>query len=135
MYAYRVQEWSHEHSEAVQVDHASLVRFLGWLTQSHRELESKPKVVGVAWVVECAEQRSKVDEENFSVDLDVVHVPHFGTRRRRSMLPQPPKILPGDIGDLENSPGQASSSFESAIESETSTEGEDDFLREAQLSA
>ena len=76
-----------------------------------------------------------MDEEKFSVDLDVVHVPHFGTRRRRSMLPQPPKILPGDIVDLGDSPGQASSSFESAIESETSTEGEDNILREARLGA
>jgi len=76
-----------------------------------------------------------VDEEKFSVDLEMVHVPHFGTRRRRSMLPQPPKILPGDIVDLEDSPGQASSSFESAIESETSTEGEDNIPREVQFSA
>ena len=74
-----------------------------------------------------------MDEEKFSVDLDVVHIPHFGTRRRRSMLPQPPKILPGDLADLEDSPGHASSSFESAVESETSTEGEGDILREAQL--
>lgn len=94
-----------------------------------RELEHKPKVVGVAWVVECAEQRAKVDEEKFSVDLDMVHIPNFGTRRRRSMLPKPPKIQPGDLPDPEESPGQVSSSFESAIESETSTEGEDDILR------
>jgi len=92
-------------------------------------LESKPKVVGVAWVVECAERRSKADDEEFNVDLDVVHVPHFGTRRRRSMLPQPPKILPGNIVDLEGSPGQASSRFESAIESGTSTQGEINILR------
>ena len=67
-----------------------------------------------------------MDEEKFSVDLEVVHIPHFGTRRRRSMLPQPPKMLPGDSADPEDSPGQASSSFESAIDSETSTEGKGD---------
>ncbi|KAF9652071.1 hypothetical protein BDM02DRAFT_3089975 [Thelephora ganbajun] len=88
---------------------------------SLRELEHKPKVVGVAWVVECAEQRTKVDEEKFGVDLDMVHIPNFGTRRRRSMLPKPPKIQLGDFVDTGDSPGQASSSFESAIESETST--------------
>jgi len=98
--------------------------------QSLRELEHKPKVIGVAWVVECAEQRAKVDEEKFSVDLDVIHIPNFATRRRRSMLPKPPKIQLGDPGD---SSGQASSSFESAIESETSTEGENDILREVRF--
>jgi len=93
--------------------------------RSLRELESKPKVVGVAWVVECAEQRIKVDEEKFSVDLDMVHIPNFGTRRRRSMLPKPPQIQLGEFADLDDSPGQVSSSFESAVDSETSTEGED----------
>lgn len=46
------------------------------------------------------------------------------------MLPKPPKIELAGFPDLENSPGQASNSFESAIESETSTEGEDDILHE-----
>jgi hypothetical protein len=78
----------------------------------------------VAWVVECAEQRTKVDEEKFSVDLDLVHIPNFGTRRRRSMLPQPPKTQLGDVAGIEDSPGQPSNSFESAVDSETSTEGE-----------
>ena len=78
----------------------------------------------MAWVVECAEKRSKVDEEKFSVDLDTIHIPHFGTRRRRSMLPKSPKIQLCDLGDLGGSPGQASSSFDSAVESEPSTEGE-----------
>ena len=89
-----------------------------------REFENKPKVVGVAWVVECAEKRAKVDEEKFTVDLDTVHIPNFATRRRRSMLPKSPKIQFGSIADDGDSPGQASSSFDSAIESETSAEGE-----------
>ena len=83
----------------------------------------------MAWVVECAENRTKVDEEKFGVDLDMVHIPNFASRRRRSMLPQPPKIQPGDIVDLEDSPGQGSNSLESAIESETSTEGKGDISR------
>jgi len=88
----------------------------------YRELEYKPKIVGITWVVECAEQRIKVDEENHIIDLDTIHIPNFATRRRRSMLPQPPKIQLGDFADFEDSPGQDSNSFESAIESETSTE-------------
>lgn len=82
-------------------------------------------MVGVAWVVECAEKLAKVDEEKFSVDLDMVHIPNFGTRRRRSMLPKPPKIQLGDVPDLGDSP---SSSFESTVESETSVEGENDIM-------
>lgn len=73
-----------------------------------------------------------MDEEKFSVDLEMVHIPNFGTRRRRSMLPKPPKIQPGDPIDLDGSPGQASNSFESAVDSETSTEGKGDLLREMQ---
>ena len=81
----------------------------------------------MAWVVECAEQRIKVDEEKYMVDLDMVHIPNFATRKRRSMLPQPPKIQLGGPPDVDDSPGQASNNFESAVESESSIEGEDDF--------
>jgi hypothetical protein len=31
-------------------------------------------VVGIAWVVECVEQRSRVDEAKFKVDLELVNV-------------------------------------------------------------
>jgi hypothetical protein len=30
--------------------------------------------VGIAWVVECVEQRSRVDEAKFKVDLELVNV-------------------------------------------------------------
>jgi hypothetical protein len=46
------------------------------------------------------------------------------------MLPQPPKIQPGDVADLGESLGQASNSFESAIESEPSTEGKGTICKE-----
>ena len=36
--------------------------------------EPRPLVVGIAWVVECVEQRSKVDESKFLVDLEGVNV-------------------------------------------------------------
>ena len=36
--------------------------------------EPKPFVVGISWVVECAEKCRQVGEENFLVDLDGVNV-------------------------------------------------------------
>lgn len=36
--------------------------------------DHKPLVVGIGWVVECVEQRTRVDEVPFSVDLDGVNV-------------------------------------------------------------
>jgi len=36
--------------------------------------EPKPFVVGISWVVECAERCRQVGEENFLVDLDGVNV-------------------------------------------------------------
>ncbi|KAH7908404.1 hypothetical protein BJ138DRAFT_1137138 [Hygrophoropsis aurantiaca] len=55
--------------------------------------DPKPLVVGIAWVVECVEQRTRVDEDKFKIDLDLVNV--AGTnKRRRSMLPK--HVLPPD---------------------------------------
>ncbi|KAG2366738.1 hypothetical protein BDR07DRAFT_1273858 [Suillus spraguei] len=36
--------------------------------------DPKPLVVGIAWVVECVEQRSRVDEVKFKVDLEMVNI-------------------------------------------------------------
>ncbi|KIJ65865.1 hypothetical protein HYDPIDRAFT_87545 [Hydnomerulius pinastri MD-312] len=36
--------------------------------------DPKPHVVGIAWVVECVEQRARVDEEKFKVDIDTINV-------------------------------------------------------------
>ncbi|PIL30977.1 hypothetical protein GSI_05670 [Ganoderma sinense ZZ0214-1] len=49
--------------------------------------EPKPHVVGIAWVVECAEQRRKVEETRFVVNLDLMNVAG-GNKRRKSMLPR-----------------------------------------------
>jgi hypothetical protein len=75
--------------------------------------EPRPFVVGIAWVVECVEQRARVDEEGFRIDLNGVNV--AGTnkvctrahsalivsrwlmvllQRRRSMLP---RHIPADV--------------------------------------
>jgi len=37
-------------------------------------MEPKPLVVGIAWVVECAEKRVRADETPFLVNLDNVNV-------------------------------------------------------------
>ncbi|PFH50879.1 hypothetical protein AMATHDRAFT_3512 [Amanita thiersii Skay4041] len=49
--------------------------------------DPKPFVVGIAWVVECVEQRKLVDETNFLVDLDVINVAGVN-KRRKSFLPK-----------------------------------------------
>ena len=36
--------------------------------------EPKPFVVGISWVVECTEQRRRVEEDNFIVDLEGLNV-------------------------------------------------------------
>lgn len=36
--------------------------------------DPKPHVVGIAWVVECVEQRTQVDESKFLVDLSDIQV-------------------------------------------------------------
>ena len=38
--------------------------------------DPKPLVVGIAWVVECVEQRKRVDETKFLVDVEDMH---YGT--------------------------------------------------------
>jgi hypothetical protein len=36
--------------------------------------EPRPKVVGIAWVVECVEQKTLVDEAKFSVNLEGMNI-------------------------------------------------------------
>ena len=38
--------------------------------------DPKPLVVGIAWVVECVEQRKRVDKTKFLVDVEDMH---YGT--------------------------------------------------------
>jgi hypothetical protein len=52
--------------------------------------EPKPFVVGISWVVECAEKCRRVGEENFLVDLDGVNVAgnnKVGLTHRRIRVP------------------------------------------------
>lgn len=41
-------------------------------------------MVGIAWIVECAEQCKRVDEERFLISLDGVNV--AGTQKVRRLL-------------------------------------------------
>lgn len=76
--------------------------------------DPKPVVVGIAWVVECVEQRSRVDEAKFKVDLELVNVAGTNkvgsgqhcasclmcsiSQRRRSMLPKHMSPLSNALG-------------------------------------
>ncbi|KAF9501779.1 hypothetical protein BDN71DRAFT_1491880 [Pleurotus eryngii] len=52
-----------------------------------RKLKNKPHVVGIAWVVECAERKEKADETPHLIDLEGANVAGV-VKRRRSMLPR-----------------------------------------------
>ncbi|KAI8974015.1 hypothetical protein BD414DRAFT_498873 [Trametes punicea] len=81
------------------------------LTRYRLLKDPKPLVVGIAWVVECAEQRTRVDENRFLVNLDMANVAGIN-RRRRSMLP---KLLSSPGMDTKAggaaSPASSDSSF------------------------
>ncbi|KAI5990716.1 hypothetical protein EDC04DRAFT_1370178 [Pisolithus marmoratus] len=63
--------------------------------------DPKPFVVGIAWVVECVEQRARMDEEKYRVDVDLIDVAGGNTKRRRSMLPRYlVPLSPGNVDSL-----------------------------------
>lgn len=49
--------------------------------------EPRPLVVGIAWVVECVEQRARVDEARFLVDLENVNVAGTNKVSQSDQLP------------------------------------------------
>jgi len=57
--------------------------------------EPKPSVVGIAWVVDCVEQRRRVEEIPYLIDLNEVNVAGIN-KRRRSMLP---KLMSGALAE------------------------------------
>ncbi|KAH9946435.1 hypothetical protein B0H21DRAFT_883686 [Amylocystis lapponica] len=61
--------------------------------------EPRPLVVGIAWVVECAEQRARVDETRFRINLDGTNVAG-ANKRRRSMLPKQLQALESGLGTM-----------------------------------
>ncbi|KAG9312046.1 hypothetical protein JVU11DRAFT_7325 [Chiua virens] len=63
----------------------------------YRLLDSpKPAVVGIAWVVECVEKRTRLDEEKFKIDVDMINVAGGSHKRRRSMVPK--HLIPASPG-------------------------------------
>lgn len=76
VYSYCLQEWVGEHAEPVSVCY--IIRSLNVTnpkTTFYRLLrDPKPLVVGIAWVVECVERRTHVDETKFIIDLESVNV-------------------------------------------------------------
>ena len=95
--------------------------------------DPKPLVVGIAWVVECVEQRKRVDETKFLVDVEDMHygtgtskvhiylptytplrrvLTYLALKRRRSMLP---RSMPSEMplsSDTEREDGDADQSMD-----------------------
>ncbi|KAH6914323.1 hypothetical protein BKA70DRAFT_1095724 [Coprinopsis sp. MPI-PUGE-AT-0042] len=64
----------------------------------YRQLrDPKPLVVGIAWVVECVEQRTQVDETEHIIDLEEVSLFTNPAKRRRSLLP---RLMSRDASDF-----------------------------------
>ncbi|KAG6900710.1 hypothetical protein C0993_003736 [Termitomyces sp. T159_Od127] len=77
--------------------------------------DPKPFVVGIAWVVECVEQKKHIDEARFLVDLDSINV--SGTnKRRRSMLP---KLMSHDFEEKSSSDVEGDVSLDGSTSSMT----------------
>lgn len=163
VHACHLQERSPQHAHSIPVrSAASLPPLLIALTLTllHRLLkEPRPLVVGIAWVVECAEQCTRVDEDRFLISLDGVNVagtqkvrpllflilPHipdrfgFGWQRRRSMLPRQFHTLQGAGADADTdtkhtSPDAASPNFVPRTFSPTQTEAQRSSSRKDALS-
>lgn len=76
LHTYCVQERVNEYFDALQVivEILSIVLIADNILRMLRD--PKPLVVGIAWVVECVEQRKRVDESKFLVDVEDMH---YGT--------------------------------------------------------
>ncbi|TFY55104.1 hypothetical protein EVJ58_g8458 [Rhodofomes roseus] len=68
---------------------------LSTLTRYRLLKEPRPLVVGIAWVVECAEQCTRVDEGKFVISLDGVNV--AGTQKVSTTVHASPAILNATI--------------------------------------
>ncbi|KLO13632.1 hypothetical protein SCHPADRAFT_827682 [Schizopora paradoxa] len=60
------------------------------------DADGRPHVVGIGWVVECAEKREQADESKFAVDIEGLHVAG-ASKRRKSVMPQPMAITSGPM--------------------------------------
>ncbi|KAK0461053.1 uncharacterized protein EV420DRAFT_1762381 [Desarmillaria tabescens] len=55
----------------------------------YRQLENKPFVVGLQWIVECAEKLLHLDETQYAISLEGVNIAGVNKRARKSMIPKP----------------------------------------------
>ncbi|TFK44858.1 hypothetical protein BDQ12DRAFT_39073 [Crucibulum laeve] len=79
--------------------------------------DPKPLVVGIAWVVECVEQRKRVDESKFLVDIEDINIAGIN-KRRRSMLPKLISREPADISlDMKRDDGDGDRSMDGSSSS------------------
>ncbi|KAH9006605.1 hypothetical protein EDB86DRAFT_2794603 [Lactarius hatsudake] len=90
------------------------------LTKYRLMREPKPLVVGISWVVECTEQRRRVEENDFIVDLEGLNIAG-NNKRRRSMLPR--HISSNIQSHTMAAPSQPSSSLVGADHSLHSSDG------------
>jgi len=87
------------------------------LTRYRMLRDPKPLVVGIAWVVECVEQRKRVDETKFLVDVEDMQYGTGTSKRRRSMLP---RAMPSEMplsSDTEREDGDADQSMDGSSSS------------------
>ncbi|KAH9060539.1 hypothetical protein EDB87DRAFT_1726860 [Lactarius vividus] len=90
------------------------------LTKYRLMRDPKPLVVGISWVVECTEQRKRVEENDFIVDLEGLNIAG-NNKRRRSMLP---KHISSNIqSHTIAAPSQPSSSLGGTLMSDQSLDG------------
>ncbi|KAK0212627.1 hypothetical protein DFS33DRAFT_1283235 [Desarmillaria ectypa] len=54
----------------------------------YRQLETKPFVVGLQWIVECAEKRLHLNETQYAISLEGVNIAGVNKRSRKSTIPK-----------------------------------------------
>ncbi|KAH9485040.1 Microcephalin [Psilocybe cubensis] len=86
--------------------------------------DPKPLVVGIAWVVECVEQRKHVDETDFLVDIESTNIAGIH-KRRRSVLP---KLLSSAEFETPSSEADKEEDPDRSMEGSTSSLTADDDL-------
>ncbi|KAK0504553.1 hypothetical protein EDD18DRAFT_303695 [Armillaria luteobubalina] len=82
----------------------------------YRQLETKPFVVGLQWIVECAEKLQHLDETQYAISLEGINIAGVNKRARKSMIPKPialarPDDLFSDSLIADSSVDESDSSF------------------------
>ncbi|KAK0486016.1 hypothetical protein IW261DRAFT_1559448 [Armillaria novae-zelandiae] len=82
----------------------------------YRQMETKPFVVGLQWIVECAEKLQHLDETQYAISLEGINIAGVNKRARKSMIPKPialtrPDDLFSDSLVADSSVDESDSSF------------------------